>query len=409
MAWNRTLEVTNMTSTVGLNVTNSTADGGGNFTQDEYYYYYYYNEPPPYQVRPIAVEIPFKGFVYPVLAIVTILGNILTVSVFIKERMRTATSVLLICLAVSDSVICASLLPNFLYLYPTGNFKTYVMYGWCVALQILSNIYRVARTTSNWITAAIGLQRYIIVRLPFKAKRICTIKTSLLTCVFITIASLLIHLLQFLALEIIPSTPSSTLTNGTLPTGCIKQFPVWIIDTFQDMKRMVWMHYLFTGIFSGLLPCLLLLITTVLLVLQLRRRRKNLGKNGCHGDASDKNTRRVTRFVIVILIVFLLAEMQDAVAFFIYVYEISSDKDRKVLSREADMTWDTFTVLIALLSYHVNFWIYLLMSKQFRCVLRARFCPRDGFRVNKRDDRLTTASFLPENSTSQMSSTQKAV
>ncbi|XP_060082041.1 sex peptide receptor-like [Ylistrum balloti] len=394
------MEVTNMTS-VGMNLTNSSADGGNVTVDENYYYYYYYNEPPPYQVRPIPVEIPFKSYVYPVLAIVTILGNILTVSVFIKERMRTATSVLLICLAVSDSVICATLLPNFLYIYPTGNFKTYVLYNWCVTLQIFSNIYRVARTTSNWITAAIGLQRYIIVRLPFKAKQICTIKASLTTCFFITIASILIHLLQFLALEITPSTPASSLQNVTLPTGCIKQFPVWVIDTFQDMKRMVWMHYLFTGLFSSLLPCLMLLVTTVLLVLQLGKRRRNLGKDGCHGDSSDRNTRRVTRFVVAILIVFLLAEMQDAVAFFIYVYEISSDNDRKVLSREADMTWDTFTVLIALLSYHVNFWIYLLMSKQFRVVLRARFCPKTSFRVSKREDRLTTASFLPENSTSQ--------
>jgi hypothetical protein len=56
-----------------------------------------------------------------------------------------------------------------------------------------------------------------------------------------------------------------------------------------------------------------------------------------------------------------MAELQDAVAFCIYSYELAADKPRSILPEGADDTWDIYGMVVTLLGYHGIFWIFCLL------------------------------------------------
>ncbi|XP_033755663.1 sex peptide receptor-like [Pecten maximus] len=334
----------------------------------EYYYYYDDNSP---EVVSVAAPfiVPMMGYVYPIVAILTILMNGLVVTVFTR-KMRTPTSIILVALAISDTLTCLCMLPDSVYLYTLKNYKTYLPYRWCVYRHyIVGDLYRVTRTWSNWITVVLGLQRYIVVRLPFKAKQISSSRNSIIACVVACVIAVTVHLNLFLFIEV-HQLPVTSETNETLPDGCYLTVPEFYIEAVGDIGKAVWMYYLISGTFSRFLPCLLLLVSTCLLVYELRKGQRFV-VTACQNASSKRNTKQITQFVVAILVIFLISELHDAVAFGIYVYEIASDRLASILTQKVDAIWDYTGVMLSLVGFQCNFWIYLLMSSQFRSALKS--------------------------------------
>lgn len=364
----------------------------------EYYYYYYYEYvQEPFQVTPIPEMMPLMGYVYPLLSLFTVLTNCVVISVFSKKKMRTPTSIILIAIAMFDSLTCVCLVPQYVYLIPLQNYRHYIPYSWCVYRHYTSNVYKVMHTTSNWITVCLSIQRYIIVRLPFKAKQICSKKSSLIAIVCCFILAVLIHLNLFLAITIKPFRPEDQSgQNITLPLGCVKGISELYIEIVGDLQKAVTVYYMFSGLLSRLLPCCILLIMTILLVRELRRDHMFL-----HSDSNDnKSSRRnqkITKFVVAVLVIFIVCELQDAIAFLIYVHELATNQTRQILSKYADDIWDQVGIILTLIGCHCNFWIYLLMSAQFRTTLRD-LCCCCCILVRKRVPSLTVFTSLSDSS-----------
>lgn len=316
------------------------------------------------------------------------------VCVFTQKKLRNPSTILLAFLAVSDSFVCVSLLPKFLYMYPTGNHENYLPYLPCLLFEyVFAYTYRMVRTISNWITVVLGIQRYIIVCKPFKAKRLCTVRTSIVSVLIVTIGAVLLHFMLFLGMRVEPL-PVHAEGNVTAADGCVKSFSKWFENSFTDLNSAVMIYYVISGLFSRLLPCVLLIGTTAMLMRTLFRRRKlNFGQ--CQsGDVSTRNANRITRFVGIVMIVFVVTEIQDVVAFSIYIYEIATDQRRGVLSKEADRLWGVIDITASLIGYHLNFWIYIVMSRQFRSALAGFVC-QEGHKPEVRDKQ-TTSTLLSD-------------
>lgn len=318
---------------------------------------------PPYFFNVSPINVVINGYACPLLAIPTILSSIMVVYVFARRKMRSPTSVLLISLAVFDSIVCLSLLPESIYFYIMEHYKHYAYFNWCKTSYYLSFIHRVFRTSSNWITVLLGIERLIAVCFPFKARILCTVKMAVSTSFGVVIFSLVIHFWQIATTEVIalPSHDGRVLE----PSGCYRIFASWFIQTNPDLKLSVMMHYLLSGCFSRLFPCLILIFTTIPVVYKLRTRDKPLRRH----VSSSEQTNRITALVLVIVFVFLTVEIQDVIAFGIYIYEIASGNHGSVLPREVDVSWEAIGFLLTLVGYFCNFWIYILMSKQFRQVI----------------------------------------
>lgn len=334
----------------------------GYYGQSEYYSEYY---PHKYKLK-ADWEIPIRGPLTFIIAIMTIITNALLISVFIFRSHRSPTTIVLTSLAISDTIICLTRLPESIYFNMAGNYKNlYMTYGWCVTNHVLYVIYSIFRMTSNWFTALLGLQRLLAVCTPFYYSRICNAKTTIIKVAVIVIIAVIVYQYEAFGIEI-KKLPIYSFQNESLPSGCNRLISQSLINVVGDIKRSMMVYYIFSGFLTRLLPVIILFITTVALALLLHQRIIIFKTSDSY---KKEQLRRINMLVIVILVVFLVAEIQDGIAFLIYAHELATDQKRGVLSEEADILWDTVSSTLSLLSYACNFWIFFLMSTQFRASL----------------------------------------
>lgn len=332
------------------------------YGQPEYYSEYY---PHKYKLK-ADWEIPIRGPLTFIIAIMTIITNALLISVFIFRSHRSPTTIVLTSLAISDTIICLTRLPESIYFNMAGNYKNlYMTYGWCVTNHVLYVIYSIFRMTSNWFTALLGFQRLLAVCTPFYYSRICNAKTTIIKVAVIVIIAVIVYQYEAFGIEI-KKLPIYSFQNESLPSGCNRLISQSLINVVGDIKRSMMVYYIFSGFLTRLLPVIILFITTVALALLLHQRIIIFKTSDSY---KKEQLRRINMLVIVILVVFLVAEIQDGIAFLIYAHELATDQKRGVLSEEADILWDTVSSTLSLLSYACNFWIFFLMSTQFRASL----------------------------------------
>lgn len=371
--------------------------GNGTACNVSDFYYYYVDEP--YNVMSLSKHVTVLAVIFPLIGVLTILGNMLVIYIFCKQKLRTPTSVLLIELAIADTLVCFPIVVIHIYLYSMGNHAVYLPYKWCIIHHIGYLVQQVFRSTANWLTAMLGVQRFIAVTFPFRAQRICTVKMSIISFFVFLFASIAIYTNEAISIEISPF-----IVNSSLPVGCIRNIPSWYKENITDLRMSVMLYYIFNGLLTRLLPCLVLLFTTVYLVRCLCFKMVGLVKSVQESYSSNNKLRRTNVLVLVILIIFLVAELQDAVAFCIYSYELAIDEPRSVLAPEVDDIWDVYGMMVTLISYHCIFWIFFSMSSQFRSALKHVLC-RCKCERSSNEDSVVRISFLRNNTRSGTSST----
>jgi hypothetical protein len=190
------------------------------------------------------------------------------------------------------------------------------------------------------------------------------------TCISIAaifLAAFLVFICEAVIIDISPLEVLAEDGITRLPDSCFRDFAHWFKESSDDTGSSVIANYLITGVFSRLLPCIILSVTTSVLTIKLLCKGKTIVDGSQNSSFTDKKIHRATVMLFTILFLFLASELQDCVAFFIYVHEIATYGERgHVLSREEDKSWDTIGVVIWLLVYNVNAWIFFFMSSQFR-------------------------------------------
>ena len=352
----------------------SYGSGMGGQYGDEYMYgndsdygpYDYYTEGDiiPHHYKIIANwEIAFRGYITFLIAFVVIVSNAIMLMVFVRSTKPSHTTAVLGALAVSDIIICLTRLPEAFHFNILGNYEDYVPYRWCIVNHALYIIYQMFRFCSNWITALLGCQRCMCVCMPLKFQRICTIRNTALAVGIILLVSVLLNVYEMIAINISELKVYTTLDfNVSLPSGCSRSFSESIAKNESDQNKSQMFFYIFSGLLYRLLPVVILCVTTIILAYFL-------WKNPMTGKNKGAQYKRITISIFIIMIVFLIAEIQDGIAFIIYAYESSTDKLGQILSEDADIMWDTVSSVLSLLGYACNFWIFFFMSKPFRDAL----------------------------------------
>ena len=359
-------------TTILSNYISNTDNGGDSFPVFGPYDYYADNDFIPHFYRVKAKWEPiFRGYFMFFIAIVVILSNTFMVMVFICRANRSQTTFVLSALAISDAIICTMRLPEAIYFNMAGNYKEYVPYRWCIANHGLYITYQIFRVSSNWITALLGCQRCLSVCLPLKFKRICTMRNTLIAVGSILLGSLLLNIYEMVAIEIVELKIWTTLDyNVSLPSGCLRLFSRSLLEQVGDKNKSMMLFYVFSGLIYRIIPVTILCVTTIILAYFLRKKSSVFkSKDSSLQNNKDAQYKRITRIAFIIMIVFLVAEIQDGIAFIIYSYELSQNKKRSVLSEEADVMWDTISTTMSMLGYACNFWIFFFMSQQFRTAL----------------------------------------
>ncbi|XP_063075088.1 kappa-type opioid receptor [Engraulis encrasicolus] len=249
-----------------------------NFTWQPEVYNYTLNESwPPEPMSPI---IPIITTLYSVVFVVGLVGNCLVMYVIIRyTKMKTATNIYIFNLAMADALVTTTM--------PFQS-TDYLLNSWPfgeVVCKVFISIDYYNMFTSIFTLTMMSVDRYVAVCHPVKALDFRTPLKAKIINIFIWVLSS--------AAGIPAMVLGSTQTNnGT--TECALQFPepyrYW--DTL--MKICVF-------IFGFVAPLLIITVCYTLMVLRLQSVRLLSGSR-----EKDRNLRRITRLVLVVVAVFVV-------------------------------------------------------------------------------------------------------
>ncbi|OWF37164.1 FMRFamide receptor [Mizuhopecten yessoensis] len=364
----------------------------------------------PWGWREVKEGVPVFVYLLPVLAFITLLVNSLVVFVFFKEKIMSTTNVLLIAVAVSDT-LC--ILPQALFLVSLYAFlrssedPPHLPFSLCrVWDYIIKNTTSVTHTASIWLTVCLAAHRYVCVCRPFAAKRYFTRKKTILTIVTIYITSLALHLCRFIDTEyhLVPVGAFKSVnislaeeelknSNHTVFT-CTAMHVKWLRGNEILYECIYYWIYIAIVIIG---PCLSISVLSALMMRGLRRSdaqnmqyvSERQEHRGVIEKLRHKNRIRLTKLIVCIVSIVTLVELPLGVMLILWTVTMLHGT-----IHISEKTLGNISVLLNLVVYHsypMIFILYCLMSTRFKTALR------NLFRCTKINNQLTSETSVEMN------------
>ncbi|KAL3861548.1 hypothetical protein ACJMK2_007576 [Sinanodonta woodiana] len=346
-------------------------------SQDSYHYSEYY-----YQLHDFEEKIYIYFWIF--LVILTAFGNVIIVAVFVRKSMRTTTNLILLFIAISDSLTGLVTLPTYIHVFTSG-YDGWVglTEGWCEAFMIFKfYISKAFHTVSVWLTFFLGFQRFLFVWFPFTTKSWFTTRRTLIAVAIIPVCAFVIHSYH---LNERKSDKRAGYCHWSVEDPCV------------ETCVFLWMTLLLVNI----LPPILLLVLTMLMIHKLfnRQIRKESFSAEQNRERAQQN-KRASIIVVWIAIIFLIPEIPYGI--FLLATVIKKHGGIDLLTLRANRLSHVVYEIALLISFHANFWVYIIMNRRFRVELKSMF--RDGIikLMSKRNTvPITTVSMAMNRSQSQ--------
>ena len=319
-------------------------------------------------------SIPINGYATPALVSFTVITNSLVCIVLLKKKMRTQTSILLVAIAMSDTLTGLAPLPCYLHFYTMKAYATFTSYSWClVYFWLIDYLPTVFHTASVWLTVALAVQRYLCVQNLLSTKQVGTIRKTALAIVAIYVGSIGFHFVRFLELRISPiSLPEYLVDGGHPATGCYTEYvPVLGAETRPLFQRLLLVPHhpgpLRAVVRSGRLehlsqPGLEERHEATTGVAQAKQTGGVQGPEGDHCNHVDVGRRRRS-----------VRPGGAPSRVHLMTMTIENNTSLELMNPVTRSTVELFTNFIILLSYPINFFIYCSMSRHFRQTFRGLF------------------------------------
>ena len=329
-------------------------------TDSDYFQYYDDDDYDVFTYEGFDFERPIYVYLWELLVILTTVFNVIVIVVFMRIGLRSATHVVLIAIAVSDSLTGLVTLPSYIYVYSqyepgleTGRDAYVLRKDWCNAFMIskffLSKWFH---TASVWLTLLLGVQRYISVAIPLKAKIIFSSRKTLFCIIAIFVFSPFLHIYH--------------LFHFKARSGMCQ----W------DLNDSWGLVYLWIAVLlMHLIPCTLLVISTVMMIYCLFSAMSQFtSDDGMAQTSKQRRTdwnRRMSITVSTIVIIFLIPEIPYGI-FQLYTV-IRMHAGKSIMDLHTNRAFHAVYEILLLFSYHANFWVYTILNKIFRSELRKTF------------------------------------
>ena len=304
----------------------------------------------------------------PLFLVVGIPGNIVSIAVLSRQRMRnTTTSVYLRLLAIVDTAVILVAMPRQIdYYYSAVKVHDLSVF----ACKFFSFLTPTILTLSWCFLPILTIDRLILVRYPIWAKKHCTKKSALVVFAVLALAMITInfHQLVFIDIPREDVTGSTNLANTTVQVyGICRAVPDWYKEFYQKTWPLVML------VVFSLTPVILQIVCNVLLIRELAIRSRKRQTNRALQDKNDReqhDLRSVTRMLVVVSVFFVLSSVPQCIQLVLkpYVFKpkTAHNNAKNVL----------FKALIQLLMYSnntINFLLYTLSGRVFRNELRSMF------------------------------------
>ena len=326
--------------------------------------------------------------IVPLLVVVGCFGNTFTVIVMRSERFQhSSTGVYLTALALSDM--------TFILTFPFAKsaaiqmFKRDLRAISVTGCRLYFFVFRGTKISSSWYVVLIGIERFLVVWFPLRAKVISNKRIALITVACVTAAIFTFESVR---------TGNTNVVNGI----CVPFYKTPATEKLQTAFVVA-----STTIYS-IIPTAILLAATPLTVGRLIHQQTKRREMTQHTGSGE--TLHVTVMLLSVTIAYLvlvtLTSMAHAVAFF----------RGEMLFLSTDPTVIIFlevAQILEQLNYAINFFLYVIANRTFRrhvfYILKCKW-RRNKFQTtsNMRRDVLTTkrSSLSTAKEVSQSSSTQ---
>lgn len=314
------------------------------------------------------------GYVWPLMAAITLFTNLMIVFVLTQRDMRTPTNVVLTAIAIADIIPIVVPVPWFVYLFAMGNEKQ-VLYPpiTCYFYQHSTrSVSEIFYFLSTWLNVLLAIQDYLTACWPKLAKKYCQIKVVIIEIVALTLLAFLLNLPQALKLVF---KPVKFYYNGQLTWGCRALQAKWFKDLVGEYVA------LYDDIFTAIIvvfvdggPAIALIVLTALLIRQLHRQRIQGHLLMEQARTASKRRRErhrqqeyeaSARVMIFVLLAFLAVKIPFATTYTLMI--IQSRFEIHFVENLVDFQKAiTLTDLVFVLSYPINFTIFCGCSKKFR-------------------------------------------
>lgn len=335
----------------------------GNLNESEYYDIY------------TAVEFIFHytktwktvvdGHVYFIIVTLTLFSNCALSYGILDRKCISSTAILLFSLALSISVNCLAGLSKSVYLILWGNETDKPPDWWCSFLFISDSIATIAVSYGNWTTVSLGIQRCFVVFYPFRAARVFSLKRTSLFQICILCSSVLLQVYTWISLNFFDA---EIFIEPRIYHSCFIYF--YNNDSYSSTQKAFLINNMIKQAILYVFPCILLTVATGLLVHRLRKTRLQ-SRNRTNNSKINSRITKATKFVIIILCLYLLNHILQTFLFGIYVHEYLFG--HLLISNETDAICQTVFDFIHIIINHSIFWIFVLMSNRFRRSIKARF------------------------------------
>ena len=300
----------------------------------------------------------------PLFLVVGVGGNLLSIAVLSRKRMRNSTtSLYLRFLAVVDTLVLI-----------IGNLRELVYYATNLDVRELSDatcrihywLTLNVTALSGWLLAVLTIDRLVSIKRPLWAKSNCSQKTALVVSLTVTAVMFMVnsHILGYLY-----RTEIQVPANNTTVVLDIQCLP----NTLQYMKfwQKIWPVMIL--ILYSFIPLGCLIICNIIIANELIKRNTVL-PGARHTSVYSSNQRKefksVTRMLIVVCSVFTAISLPTCIFLIVESYIFVGTSARDISKRR--LAWAVVSILMYS-NNAINFILYCLSGSLFRKELKSMF------------------------------------
>ncbi|CAF0752811.1 unnamed protein product [Rotaria sp. Silwood1] len=320
--------------------------------------------PPPYYVI-------LQGVCAPLIIIIsTVLNSLITV-VLLQKQLRSPTNILLLAIALYDTLTGLFPFPTYIYLFTFKKCDDYMPYNYGWFHRINSEVLPFTfHTCSIWVTVVLAIQRYIYVCHSEKAKQWCTVRMALKAVACVNVLALIVAIPMFVEGTFHPIAVHSLKDPNKIFNG----FRVRDYSKDPRFSTLYSVYSVLRALLINVGPCTILVILNAILVERMKEAKQNrdrLMRKRSHEARAQEQTS-VTLMLVIVVTIFLIVEIPMALHLIIsgLLSLLKSDFLSTFLRLSAQLL--NFAVL---LSYPINFFIYCRMSRAFREAFTELVCP----------------------------------
>lgn len=289
--------------------------------------------------------------IYSILLVIVLVSNSLVIKVWLSKTNRSTSTITLSIIALYDTLtmIFGTLHKTAVYIA-----VQYLTTAACYLDPIIVRFTFFFHSMSSFATTFLAIQRCVVCVFPFVGPRVCGVRTIVIVTVVSTVVLSFVPLHDFIFYERhgnISKTPDNKTSVYCYlkPTTSLKKET---LDRMEGNVRL-FVYQVIPAFITSF--CMMVCLTTV------NRRKITTGKS-----TRDQETRRTTIMLVFIMLIFILGELPEAIAMFSKSFSYNA-----VLSSESYFWFGNVSIIV---SYLVNIWVYIGMSKQFREGLKTTIC-----------------------------------